>query len=282
MVKPLISYYGGKQRLVSKIVPYFPQHTVYVEPFCGGASMLFAKPILKTKNGSDYREIINDVNEHITNLYRIAKTQPEELIKMIDATLFSQADHKKAFEILKKGTYSNLEQAWATYIQCNCSFSKQMFKGWSTSIVTANNGHTWNNRKKYLAEQISRLDEVIVSCEDALKCIERFDSPHTFFYCDPPYPNCYQGHYGGYTQKNFEDLIEVLKNIKGSFILSNYHNEAVPKDWKMIEFEASMSACVDHTIDKKRIEVIWIKESTITPRSDILKIYAKQKSLKLI
>ncbi|MFX7879034.1 DNA adenine methylase, partial [Acinetobacter baumannii] len=31
-----ISYYGGKQRLVSSILPLIPEHNLYCEPFLGG------------------------------------------------------------------------------------------------------------------------------------------------------------------------------------------------------------------------------------------------------
>ena len=40
-----ISYYGGKQRMASKIVALMPPHTVYVEPFFGGGAVFFAKPV---------------------------------------------------------------------------------------------------------------------------------------------------------------------------------------------------------------------------------------------
>lgn len=43
-MKTPIAYYGGKQRLASRIVKLMPKHTVYVEPFCGGAAVLFVKP----------------------------------------------------------------------------------------------------------------------------------------------------------------------------------------------------------------------------------------------
>jgi DNA adenine methylase len=35
-LKPLVSYYGGKQKIITKILPYLPKHKVFVEPFVGG------------------------------------------------------------------------------------------------------------------------------------------------------------------------------------------------------------------------------------------------------
>lgn len=46
----MISYYGGKQRLASKIIQYIPPHTVYVEPFCGGCAVMFKKGLPEIKN----------------------------------------------------------------------------------------------------------------------------------------------------------------------------------------------------------------------------------------
>ncbi len=33
---PVVSWPGGKRRLLSHILPLFPEHTSYVEPFGGG------------------------------------------------------------------------------------------------------------------------------------------------------------------------------------------------------------------------------------------------------
>jgi DNA adenine methylase len=50
-----LTYYGGKQRLAAQIVALMPPHRVYLEPFAGGAAVLFAKPRAP-------RETLNDID----------------------------------------------------------------------------------------------------------------------------------------------------------------------------------------------------------------------------
>ena len=40
---PVVPWIGGKRRLAKAILPLFPQHTYYVEPFCGAAALYFMK-----------------------------------------------------------------------------------------------------------------------------------------------------------------------------------------------------------------------------------------------
>lgn len=43
MTKPIIPWIGGKRRLAKRILPLFPHHECYVEPFAGGAALYFMK-----------------------------------------------------------------------------------------------------------------------------------------------------------------------------------------------------------------------------------------------
>ena len=62
-----------------------------------------------------------------------------------------------------------------------------------------------------------------------MKLIQSLDSPETFFYIDPPYVGAHQGHYGGYTQEHFNQLLDTLSRLQGKFILSSYPNDILDK-----------------------------------------------------
>ena len=51
--------------------------------------------------------------------------------------------------------------------------------------------------------------------------IELFDKPETFFYLDPPYFGC-ENYYGDgiFSRDDFKKLSDILKTLKGKFILS--------------------------------------------------------------
>jgi DNA adenine methylase len=273
--KPLFPYYGGKQNIGKLIVSYIRNisHSVYCEPFCGGAAVLFAKDWVNPSNSDDYREVLNDTNQEIINLYRVCQTQYEKFLHLIEFTPYSEDEHRKAKHIGKNPQdYDELWRAWAFYVNISQSFNNTLNKNLSRGVKGRNHAATWHNKKTYLPQIMERLSKVYLSNCDALQCIKNWDSPNTLFYLDPPYPNTHQGHYSGYTQEDFEALIEVLKGIEGSFILSNYPNEAAPKDWALIEIEATMSAKkVKGGIREKRTECLWIVDKGQLPLLKLIK-----------
>lgn len=279
-MKPPFSYYGGKQRILTKIIPYIPQHTVYCEPFCGGATLLFQKPDLRTGNNDDYREAINDINSDIYNFFTVLRDNFDELNHLVSHSIYSQEEHKKSKEF--KGGDPVL-RAYFFYINISMSYAKKLSGAWGTSVFSENHPLSYINQTKRLKECADRIRGCYISNEDALKFIDRWDSPQTFFYCDPPYPDTNQGHYRGYTQSNFDSLLQKLDKCKGSFILSCYNNDAVPKGWKKVEFETVTSASNTKKGGhrNKRTECIWIREAMERPRKEVLKIYERQKELSL-
>ena len=278
--KPLISYYGGKQKIASKIVERIRQipHTVYAEPFAGGLAVLFAKGKPAVTNTNHYREAVNDHDERLITLYRVARTQPDELQRWIDLTPYSQSEHTRAKQWLKEPGHTELELAWAYYVSIQMSFANRCGSSWRTSVMSKNQAATWSNKQQRLPEAMERLRSVHIACEDAIRFIQRWDSPQTLFYCDPPYPGTDQGHYDGYTLEDWQRLCDALDNCQGSYVLSNYDQPTSPQSARQrVEIRAVSSAQKvnrDRTrmaerTNNERVEVLWICDRSASIRADL-------------
>jgi len=264
--RPLLSYYGGKQRVAAKICSLMPPHSIYVEPFCGGAAVLFSKGIPGVANTHHYREVLNDRDERLVILYRVCQDAHlrAQLLDRLRATPFSRAEHQRAGAILDAPDgHTEVERAWAIYVELNQGYASLIGGGWRASPRGQNQAATWDSRLGRLEGAMERLADVALECDDALAVIKRWDTPATCFYVDPPYPETDQGHYSGYTQEDFEALIDVLKSIKGSAMVSCYGNPAIPKNWARFEIPSICQTAKPG--EKERVEVVAIK-----PRSGIV------------
>lgn len=280
MTKPPFSYYGGKQRLAARICSLLPPHTVYVEPFCGSAAVYFKKGLPVIGNSNYYREMLNDTNQQIVNFFRVMQS-PEERAALIDRlewTIYSQDEYK-----LAKSSGDPLDMvdlAWRWFCNVNWSFSTKAGAGFGTSTSGRESATTHYNSVQRLKEYRDCFKCTTVMNEPALKVIERFDSPQTCFYVDPPYPDTNQGHYGGFTQADFEQLIDRLKQCHGAVVLSCYNNPAVPSDWAKHEFHAVASSAgitgknrgISEATNRdkdKRIECVWVKPASSLMRENL-------------
>lgn len=220
-LKTPISYYGGKQSMLKHILPMIPDHKVYAEIFFGGGAVFWAKQPAQA-------EVINDYNGMVVNFYEQLKLNYEALRLAIDATPYSRQTYAKAMHIYEHPyIYTPLVKAWAFWITTVQGFSNKI-GSWRASGTTSKEVQMCENKKLLITPELSdRLKLVQIECVDAIRLIERLDSPDTFFYLDPPYVNSDQGHYGGYTQEHFNKLLDALVKIKGKFLLSSYPNQAL-------------------------------------------------------
>jgi len=83
-MKGPLSYVGGKNRVADTIITKFPQHITYVEPFAGGAQVLFHKEPSKV-------EVLNDLDGELVNFYRVCQSHHEELIRYMRFMVMSRA-----------------------------------------------------------------------------------------------------------------------------------------------------------------------------------------------
>ncbi len=263
MGKPPFSYYGGKQRIARHIVAHIPRHIVYVEPFAGAATILFAKKTPSVTNKGHYIEVVNDKNECIYNFFRVLQNRntAKELYRILRYMPTHEKIHKESKKCEEEPEEILRAAKWFANIQM--SFSHIANSGYRYALRGDNIPYGLTNLIKSLPRYINRIRNVQFFNRDALSIIKAFDAPQTFFYIDPPYINRNQGHYSGYTESDYLSLLDILKNVRGSFILSGYSTGLEPDIWKRVDIEAVSSAMNSKKFGKKspRIESIWIVDN---------------------
>lgn len=223
-MKTPISYYGGKQNLVSTILPLIPDHDTYVEPFVGGGAIFWSKDKSEV-------EVINDTNKELINFYECVQNEFVELEKMVRISLHSRSLHNDATVIYNNPhMFSRLKRAWAVWILAAQSYSSKLNGNYGYDVKKGTMGSKITNKRKDFTLELSiRMQDVQIECTDALRIISSRDHMGAFHYCDPPYYNSDCGHYDGYSLQDFESLLKLLANVKGKFLLSSYPSEILER-----------------------------------------------------
>lgn len=249
-----MTYYGGKQKLVSTILPLFPEHVLYNEPFCGGAALFFSKEPSEV-------EVLNDLNTELINLYQVMRQDFVSLQKKINITLHSRRQHKDASVIYNNPhLFNSLDRAWAVWVLASQSFASIIDGSWGYDKgKNTTTKKIANKTIQFTEEYAIRLQNVQIECADALYIIRSRDHEKAFHYCDPPYYNSDCGHYGGYSVHDFEQLLVTLGGIRGKFLLSSYPSELLDryvKKYKWCQKTVEQRVSVNKGAGKVKVEVM--------------------------
>ena len=79
-LKAPFPYFGGKASVADVVWRRFGNPKMYVEPFCGSAAMLLARPCDPPFN----KEIINDYDGNVANFWRAMKYDPDGVADVAD------------------------------------------------------------------------------------------------------------------------------------------------------------------------------------------------------
>lgn len=273
-MKPPAPYYGGKTRIAPWIVSLMTPHQRYVEPFCGTASVLLAKP--KTRF-----EVVNDRDQHLVNFFRVLRDRPDELERACRLTPYARDEFLGARDSLDE-VPDDVERArrwWIRVVQGFNNAPGAWSTGWSLS---SNRGTTEPTSAANLVERFEsiaeRLRTVAIENQDALVLIERFDHPDAVVYCDPPYLGSTRS--GRERRSGTMDyvhdmtldedhtaLAEVLGRCSAHVLLSGYSSplyDDLYAGWDRVETTVVRSAAMRRGLDPasstKRThttEVVW-------------------------
>lgn len=272
-LKTPISYYGGKQRMISKILPMIPIHKIYVEPYFGGGAVFFSKP-------PSYLEVINDTNGNVVNFYQVMQSNFKQLETEIANSLFSEELHIYALRIYraKKG-YSKVKRAWAFWYVINFSYANKIGGGWKFDNGTHGShiGVTFHRKKFEFHEYANRLQKTQIHKHDGIKVMIDRDTTDTFQFIDPPYVDSDQGHYKGFKQRDLDEILEILPTLKSKWMLCHFANNSMIKacnknGWYVNKF--GMRSSVHKDSNRRKTEII------ITNYQSIPSLFENEEPLK--
>jgi len=254
----MLSYIGGKSKIGTWIRNYIPNNIeTYVEPFSGMYWVFFKMDIGLYPNLKQV--VYNDFNPLNVNLFNCVReynqfnevikdytSQDKELFDKFQKEIFAEdfkVDLSKPdFHTAAKYAYV-LSQVWSGTNPEKSKFIDLKGK-YRSKFDSFKNKLTNPNWQKYF-EKITITENM-----DFQEVIEKYDSPTTYFYADPPYyktEDYYANHEFGI--ETHERLANCLKSIKGQFSLSYYDfpqlSEWFPKDeyrWESKEFAKAAMA----------------------------------------
>lgn len=217
-----ISWVGGKKVLRDRIIKEFPEketYNRYIEVFGGAGWILFAAE----RHAS--REVYNDINGNLVNLFRCVKYHPEEMQRELEFVFMSREQYCDARKQVEVPGLTDIQRAAKFYILIKESFGSDIH---SFGLVPKD----MKKAREYLTAVSERLKRVVIENKDFQKIIISYDKKDTLFYLDPPYYKAEKYYTAKFTKEDHVRLKEILCDIKGKFVLSYNDCEYIRKLYK--------------------------------------------------
>ncbi len=212
MHKPIIPWPGGKRRLAKHILPLLQApHRTYVEPFCGGAAILFLRDPAPV-------EVINDINGELVRLYRCVQHHLEELMRQFKWALVSREMFRWA-QLQNIETLTDIQRAARFFYLQKLAFGGKVIGQTFGTATTSKPRINLLRLEEDLSQAHLRLSSVVIEHLPWQDCITRYDRDETLFFLDPPYWET-TGYGGDFGLAEHEQLAEAMAGLKGRAILT--------------------------------------------------------------
>jgi len=200
---------GNKSAIADKIIPYFPAHKIYIEPFFGAGGMFFNKQKAKYN-------IVNDLDSDVFNLFQVVSNQKEELEQQFKMMPI----HSDLLEYWKENKETEpIRMAIRFLFLSNISF---MGKGNTMRYGT-------ENPKNVLYDNLNQTFEFIHDVQFANFDFRKFiemqrdrNADETLIYCDPPYIGTDDNYSHSFTEADSKDLFDCLAESGCKWAMSEF------------------------------------------------------------
>lgn len=181
--RQVLCYPGSKTRLSPWIAGQLPPHTIYVEPFCGSCAVFLAKEPSRI-------EVLNDLDERVTTLFRVLRDRPNELERAVALTPYSRLEYQASADPVA----DELESARRFLIHLWMAPAGKLHtqRAWRATTTSGGARHSavklWRTIPDRIAAVAERFRDAIIDCRPALEAIAAWCQPDVVIYADPPYP----------------------------------------------------------------------------------------------
>jgi DNA adenine methylase len=260
---PPFAYFGGKTTLASRIAALLPPHEHYMEPFCGGSSVLLAKEPSKM-------ETVNDLDGRLMLFWRMLRDRTEDLERVCALTPHSRGEYQHCLDVEDDPLADELEVARRVWVRLSQGRGgTQRRTGWRNYVVPRGSSigmpgylEAYRQRMAVVAE---RLAHVSLECRPALDLIEQYGAVANgvVMYIDPPYLGSTRSGRNYLVEmsqpEEHQELADALHAARATVILSGYDSplyEALYGGWYRQTFLATTNgdAAGNRGI---RTEVLW-------------------------
>lgn len=208
---------GGKTHYVRKILPHFPEHRRYIEPFGGSAAILLNKP-------KSYVEVFNDLDGDVVHFFRTVREQRAELQEWLRSVPYSEALHEDWQDDWFDGYRpdDDIERAgrWF-YLRCTTYGGSAGRRAGFKRPGKRNEARSFRGNVDNLTAVVDRLQEVTIANEDYRTILDRYDHEDALFYIDPPYVDVGERYYPAADGFDFAAFVDALRDCDGHWIVSS-------------------------------------------------------------
>jgi DNA adenine methylase len=230
-LESLIARMGAKSQLRAWLVTNFPEHHTYVEPFGGSFKILLAK----TRRSRV--EIINDVDGDLVAFFQYVQSDPERLVRVINALPTHEAVVLGLRTLLAQKKLKGVERAAAFYLASQSAFnSKGDYSSYASSPFTLMNLSINRRDVLQVADRLRKVDIRSTSFSRILKTCNKPVPGSVFFYLDPPYWDTagyktLQGEssFGWKEQVELSEWCAAIHQMGNKFIQTNSAHEDLRK-----------------------------------------------------
>jgi DNA adenine methylase Dam len=256
---------GNKTKLLPKLLSLFPEDIkTFIDVFMGSGAVTFAM-IPRAKY-----IVANDNDDEVFNLFMIVKNRKAELVESIT----KMPIHEHLFKYWK--TQQEYDKIWRA-----ARFLLLSNFGVLGKPNTLNCGV--GNDKTILLQNIDRvfplLEHIKFVCCDFREVLEKIsfrhpqrEKPRVFIYADPPYLGTDNNYQNSFTEKDTEELFELLVTSDMRFAISEFNTPKV-LDLAQVYHLNIFEIGERRNINNRRTEILITNYQPIQRQSSLFKGY---------